>query len=92
MGQGNLQRMGTPAVAAMLDLAAALRSSAAMSRASVAVAIGLAGFITYVALATALADHVIGRHWAVEIVYFVLTGLLWVWPMKRLMYWAARKG
>ncbi|MBE9603472.1 DUF2842 domain-containing protein [Acetobacteraceae bacterium H6797] len=62
-----------------------------MSRTPVAVALGLAGFIAYVAFATALADHVIGRHWALEIGYFVLAGLLWVWPMIGLIRWAVRK-
>ncbi|WP_135467548.1 DUF2842 domain-containing protein [Crenalkalicoccus roseus] len=60
-----------------------------MSRLALAVPLGLVGFLAYVAAAVALADHVLGRHWALEVAYFALAGTLWVLPARRLMLWAA---
>lgn len=63
-----------------------------MSRKLLALLLGLGGFLLYVALVVALADHVLGRHWALELAYFMAAGLLWVWPARALMLWAARAG
>jgi hypothetical protein len=62
-----------------------------MSRAAVAVLIGLLGFLLYVAAVVALADLVLSMHWLVQALYFVVAGVAWAWPAQRLMYWAARK-
>ncbi len=59
------------------------------ARTGLALLIGLIGFILYVAGAIALADHVRGLHWAVEALYFLLAGVLWVFPARTLMLWAA---
>jgi hypothetical protein len=63
----------------------------AMSRLALAVPLGLFGFLAYVAAAVALADHVLGRHWALEVAYFALAGFAWVIPARRLILWAARE-
>ena len=63
-----------------------------MSRSVIALAVGTAGFIAYIAVVVALGDHVIPLHWAVELVYYVVAGLAWVWPASRLMHWALRAG
>jgi hypothetical protein len=60
-------------------------------RIAFATLIGLAGFALYVMAAVALADVVAPLHWTVQLVYFVLAGVLWVLPAKWLMYWAARR-
>ncbi|WP_369333118.1 DUF2842 domain-containing protein [Corynebacterium diphtheriae] len=36
-----------------------------------------------------MADPVLGLHWAVQALYFVVAGLAWTWPARRLMVWAA---
>jgi hypothetical protein len=61
-----------------------------MSRPAIATLLGLFGFAFYVAAVLALADHVRGVHWSVELVFFAVVGVAWVWPAKRLMTWAAR--
>ena len=61
-----------------------------MSRIPIAAIIGLVGFLAYVVAAVTLADHV-PDHWAVQALYFVAAGVLWVIPARALMYWAARK-
>jgi hypothetical protein len=62
-----------------------------MSRVPIAVIAGVGGLILYVMAVVALADHVIGLNWAIEGVYYVVAGVAWVFPMQKLMYWAARR-
>ncbi len=62
----------------------------AMSRSSIAVLIGLFGFVAYVLVVLALADHVRGLHWTLEFVFFAVAGVAWVWPARRLIVWAMR--
>jgi hypothetical protein len=61
-----------------------------MSRIAIASLAGVAGFLAYVWIVVILADHVLPLHWLVELVYFIAAGILWVWPAKWLMVWAAR--
>ena len=61
-----------------------------MSRIPLAVLIFLVGFTAYVATVVALADHVLRLHWTVQALYFVITGTVWAWPARALMFWAAR--
>ncbi len=63
-----------------------------MSRIAIAAVGGTLGFILYVMAVVALADHVLALHWLVQVVYFVVAGLIWAWPAKALMFWAARGG
>lgn len=59
-------------------------------RASVATILGLVGFVLYVGAVLALADHVLGWHWVLQFVFFVIAGVAWVWPARWLMVWGAR--
>ena len=58
-------------------------------RTALALPIGLLAFLAYVGLVVVLADPVLGLHWAVQALYFVVAGLAWTWPARRLMVWAA---
>ena len=60
-----------------------------MSRIAIAVLVGLFGFAAYVALVVALADHVVTQHWALQAVFFLIAGIVWAFPAKWLMFWAA---
>ncbi|WP_209379757.1 DUF2842 domain-containing protein [Pararoseomonas baculiformis] len=62
-----------------------------MSRIPVAVMAGVLGILLYIGAAVALADFVLPRHWTLQLLYFLVAGMAWVWPISRLMYWAARK-
>lgn len=62
------------------------------ARAVLALAVFLLGFLLYVGVVVALADHVLALHWAVQAAYFVAAGILWVFPTRRLMIWAAASG
>jgi hypothetical protein len=35
-----------------------------------------------------LADFVLGLHWAIQALYFIAAGTLWVFPMRWLMFWS----
>lgn len=61
-----------------------------MSRTTLAVPLGLFGFLLYLGAAAALADHVIGRHWALQALYYLVAGTVWVVPARALLLWAGR--
>jgi hypothetical protein len=63
-----------------------------MSRQVFALLLGLFGFALYLGAAIVLADQVLGRHWTLELAYFLVAGLAWAWPARALMLWAARAG
>ena len=60
-----------------------------MSRPPIAVLATLVWVAAYVAGAVMLADALAPMHWAVQAVYFLAAGLLWVPPVWGLMLWAA---
>ncbi|MBV9785405.1 MAG: DUF2842 domain-containing protein [Acidisphaera sp.] len=62
-----------------------------MLRISIATALGLSGFTAYVIAVVTLADRVFPLHWALQSVYFLGVGVLWVMPAYWLMLWAARR-
>ncbi len=59
------------------------------SRVPLAVIGGLVGFIAYVAVAVVVADRIEGGHWAIQAIYYLVAGSLWVIPARWLMYWGA---
>lgn len=62
---------------------------ARMSRSTIALILGLLGFLLYVGVVVALADHVLQLHWIVQLAYFTVAGIAWVWPARALMFWGA---
>ncbi len=62
-----------------------------MSRVPVAVIGGLLGFAAYVAVVVALGDRVAHVHWAVQGLYFVVVGTVWVMPVRWLMLWSVHQ-
>ena len=62
-----------------------------MSRTPIAVIGGLLGFFFYVAGVLALADTLLHWHWALQAVFFVITGFAWVFPIRWIMLWGAGK-
>lgn len=61
-----------------------------MSRPAIATIAGITGFLAYVVLVLLVADWFRHLHWTVEMLFFALAGIAWVWPAKRLMMWAVR--
>jgi len=52
--------------------------------------IGILAFLTaYVALVATLSDH-IPKHWAVQVAYFAVAGVLWGVPLFPLISWMNR--
>jgi hypothetical protein len=62
-----------------------------MSRVFPAVVAGFVGLSLYIMAAVAAADRLGPMHWAVQFVYFVVAGSLWVPPVRWLMLWAAHQ-
>ena len=50
---------------------------------------GVGGVLTTLGVVVALGDFVVHRHWALQFVYYAAVGILWAWPAKWLMFWAA---
>ena len=65
------------------------RQMTRMSRPTIALLAGLGCFVIYVMVVVALADHVLPHHWVVQLLYFTLAGVAWVWPARALMFWGA---
>ena len=68
---------------------AGLGHIAIMSRPILALLAGLVGFAAYVGVVVLLADWVLTLHWLVQLAYFLVAGLAWVPPARRLMFWGA---
>lgn len=60
-----------------------------MSRILLATVAGLLGFTLYVGVVLALADALYPLHWALQVLFFVVAGTVWVFPAKLLLFWAA---
>ena len=45
----------------------------------------------YLVVVLYAADGVLRLHWALQVPFFVLAGLAWVVPIRRLMFWAAQR-
>ncbi len=61
-----------------------------MSRPFAAAVMGIAFVIAYVAAAITLPDF-LPSHWAVQAVYFLVAGVVWVFPIRWLMLWSVGK-
>ena len=62
-----------------------------MPRILIATLTGLLGFTLYIGLVLALADLLYPLYWALQVLFFVVAGTLWVFPAKFLLFWAARQ-
>jgi len=62
-----------------------------MSRTTIALAIGLPGFIAYLVGVATLADLVFPLHWTIQALYFLVAGVAWTAPATWLIVWASRK-
>lgn len=60
-----------------------------MPRRTLALLVGLIGFLGYLAVVVSLADAVIPLHWAAGAVFYAVAGLAWAWPAAALLRWAA---
>ena len=61
-----------------------------MSRGKIALLVGVVGFFLYIAVVVAIGDFFVHRHWAIQVVYYVIAGFVWVFPIIWLMKWGAR--
>ncbi len=62
-----------------------------MPRILIATIVGLVGFLAYVIAVVTLAGDLPQMHWAVQALFFLVAGTVWVVPVRSLMLWAARK-
>ena len=61
-----------------------------MSRPTAAALMGIAFVIAYVVAAVTLADLLPG-YWVITALYFLVAGVVWVFPVRWLMLWSVHK-
>jgi hypothetical protein len=47
----------------------------------------LAGLALYAFLVATIARQYLPEHWAVEILFYAVTGIIWIWPAALLTRW-----
>jgi len=60
-----------------------------MSRSLLAFLIGVVGIVLYILAVVALGDHLVMAHWALQLVYYGVAGIIWMWPAKWLIIWGS---
>jgi hypothetical protein len=60
-----------------------------MSRKLIAFLVAPVGLLLYLGAVLWLGDHVQRLHWALQVPFFVAGGILWAFPIRWLMIWAA---
>lgn len=58
-----------------------------MARGPVALIVGLVAFFAYLLVVLELAALLAGTHWALELLFFALAGIVWAFPAARLIRW-----
>jgi len=62
----------------------------AMSRTPLALLIAFVGLSVYLGVVLWVGDWVQTLHWALQVPFYVIAGFAWVFPIKALIFWAAR--
>lgn len=47
----------------------------------------LAFMAMYIAVAAVVGDRVAREHWLVQVIFFPIAGLLWIFPLRPLLKW-----
>jgi uncharacterized membrane protein len=50
----------------------------------------LGGLAVYILIAMLIGVRLAGSHWALELVFYVVAGIVWVFPVRYLMVWMQR--
>ncbi len=62
-----------------------------MSRTPIAIVAILVFVTAWISAAAVLGDHLAGAHWAVQALYYVTAGFVWVFPVRWLMLWSVHR-
>ncbi|MCX8132975.1 MAG: DUF2842 domain-containing protein [Roseococcus sp.] len=62
-----------------------------MQRTTLAFLIGAVGFVAYIVMVATIGDFFVRQHWALQLVYYVAAGVVWVFPARRLLLWGAAR-
>jgi hypothetical protein len=58
-----------------------------VGRGPIALLVGLIGFFAYLLIVLEVAARLAGSHWAVELLFFAVAGIVWAFPAARLIKW-----
>jgi hypothetical protein len=62
-----------------------------MSRVPKAAFSGIAFIIVYIILVVAIPVHFGRMYWVLELIYWAVAGVIWVFPIRWLMLWSVHK-
>lgn len=62
-----------------------------MSRPWIATVGGVLFFLTYLVVAVTLGGALVGRHWAVQLAFYVVAGVAWFPVIRWIMLWSVHK-
>ena len=62
-----------------------------MSRTSIASIAGIVFVLVYMFAAVTVPDLIGRMHWTLEALYWLVAGIVWVFPIRWLMLWSAGK-
>ena len=61
-------------------------------RNAVGILVLVLGLIVYALAAMVAGATLVPEHWLLQLLFFVVAGLVWLWPARHLLRWMARDG
>ena len=61
-------------------------------RHAIGIAVLVVGLIGYALAVMVLGSSYVPEHWLAQTGFYMLGGLAWLWPARRLLHWMARDG
>ncbi|NVJ70946.1 MAG: DUF2842 domain-containing protein [Alphaproteobacteria bacterium] len=61
------------------------------SRSAIGMLILIFGLTAYVFLAAVVGEFLGDMSLVIQTIYYLIAGLLWIWPVKKLIYWMGGK-
>jgi len=62
-----------------------------MSRSTIASLAGILFVLIYIVVVITLPDYFTRLHWTLEALYWLIAGIVWVFPVRWLMLWSVHK-
>lgn len=57
------------------------------SRSFIGMAVMIIGITLYAFLAAGIGNLIVEWHWAIQMSYYLVAGLIWLYPAKKLLQW-----
>lgn len=61
-------------------------------RHAIGIAVLVVGLLVYALAVMVLGSSCVPEHWLAQTGFYLVGGLAWLWPARRLLHWMARDG